>query len=108
MIDFFIGVVVGVALFYIGIKIAIRILVNYLYKQIEELQKEVDNAKIDARLEEHNGVFYVYKIEDNSFLGQGQTLGELKEHFKNRTNEYRINIAEGDDHAIAKLKATAD
>lgn len=108
MMEFFIGVLAGVILFYIGLRIAARMLLNHLARRLEEIHEVTKDEPIDARLEEHNGVFYVYSVENNEFLGQGNSIAELKEHFRARMTQYRINIAEGDEDVIARLKATTE
>ena len=75
-----------------------------LEKIVAKLDKE-RSSRISARVEEVDGVFYVYNSEDNSFLVQGSTLKELHEHIGNRIPDSTIVITEGEPATVAKFKS---
>lgn len=103
---FFIGMVAGAVGFYLLLKIALRMAINALAKRLEESIEQAEKIvqNIEARVEEHSGVFYVYNVEDESFIAQGRTVEELREHIKRRAIEGRIFITTGDEDVIQKLK----
>jgi hypothetical protein len=84
----------------------VRIAINQLTKQLEDSieQSEKLAQNIEARVEEHAGVFYVYNAQDESFIAQGRTVEELREHINRRSIEGRIFITKGDNDVIQRLK----
>lgn len=72
--------------------------------KLAKVQEKIDH-KISARVEEVNGVFYVYNAEDNSFLVQGSTLKELREHLGKRIPNANIVITEGEADTVARFKS---
>lgn len=85
--DFIIMVVVGVFFFYLGWtsreRYAVRILKDFLEKN-EEALEEKDETLIPITIEVHNDTFYVYSMNDNSFMAQGKTRKELEENLVSR------------------------
>lgn len=59
--------------------------------RVELMLKELDKATTDYRdnfiqisIEQHNGMFYVYSINDKSFMAQGETRSALEESLAKR------------------------
>ena len=102
-----VGVAIGVFAFYITLKLAVNILKNRLIHDLESLQAELDENKkaIQARVELHNNVFFVYNNETNEFMAQGNDLTELRERIRARWSQYKVSVVAGDDHALDLLKA---
>lgn len=45
----------------------------------EHVKDQVEKSLIHIKIEYHSGVYYVYNMKDNSFMGQGSTRKELEE-----------------------------
>ncbi len=106
---FFIGVVAGVVVTGILVDIAFRVAIKRAERQVEELAAAINALsppKIEARVEEQDGMFYVYRTDDNSFLAQGSNLDELRERIESRIRDARVFVTEGDAEVLARLKST--
>lgn len=53
-------------------------------ENVEELQKEVDNNLIRVKIERYNDHFFVYNMEDHSFMAQGLDRKELEKNLADR------------------------
>jgi hypothetical protein len=73
---------------------------------IQQLKQEIDQT-ITARVEEHDGMFYVYDSENNNFLAQGENLEVLKQRIESRIKNARVYVTQGDPDVIARLKSDA-
>jgi hypothetical protein len=106
---FFYGLFAGIALSVIVVNIALRIATRRAERQIEELAAAINALsppKIEARVEEQDGVFYVYRADDNSFLAQGTNLPELRQRIESRMKDVMVYVTEGDAEVLARLKST--
>lgn len=102
-----VGMAIGVAGFYLAIKVAVNVLIRRLARDIDSLQVELEEQQkpIPARVELHNKVFFVYNNETNEFMAQGTDLAELRERIRARWSQQKVSLVAGDDDAIALLKA---
>lgn len=81
---FFLGIVFG---WWLREQRAIRVIEN-MFNQAEALRKEEEaKATVMCRLEIHDGHFYMYGVEDNTFYGQGSNKEELSEALRKRFPE---------------------
>jgi hypothetical protein len=106
---FVVGFVTGIVLTVIAVNIALRIATRRAEQQIEELAAAINALsppKIEARVEEQDGVFYVYRADDNTFLAQGTNLSELRERIESRIRDAKVFVTEGDAEVLARLKST--
>jgi len=109
MENFLIGMFVGVVVTAIAIRIALHLAVKRAERTIESLTKAIEQLKLDhvaARVEEHQGVFYVYNATDNSFMAQGATLAELRATIEARWSDRRVLVTEGEPEVLDRLRAT--
>jgi predicted RNase H-like HicB family nuclease len=102
-----VGVAIGVFAFYITLKLAVNILMRRLVQDIQEIETALEETEkaIQARVELHNNVFFVYNNETNEFMAQGNDLTELRERIRARWSQYKVSVVAGDDHALDLLKA---
>lgn len=104
MLEFFMGVVVGAGLLYVGAVWTIRRMISQAIAEDVAEQREEDLV-IRAHVEEHNGVFYFYNEKNNEFLIQGSDIKELIAHLESRRPGTTVHVVRGDDATIAQLKA---
>jgi lipopolysaccharide export LptBFGC system permease protein LptF len=109
MEQFLIGMFAGIVLTVIvGRWILIRATAR-AEQQIEQMVQAIQALSVNqvqARVEEDNGVFYVYRADDNTFLAQGTTMAELRERIESRMKDAMVCVTEGDPEVLARLKAT--
>ena len=101
----FAGLVLSAIVIYWISKFARRRLEREVQQLIEQI-KDQAGPQIQARVEEQDGVFYVYRADDNTFLAQGTTLAELKSRIESRMKDAMVYVTEGDPEVLARLKST--
>lgn len=111
MDSFFIGFLAGALVASVVLRIALSIATRRAEEQLEALMaalKTVSAKHIAARVEQHDGVFYVYRLDDDTFLAQGNSLTELSQRIEDRMKDARVFVTEGDPKVVSALKATGD
>ena len=108
MIEFIIGAAAGVIIGYVVLRILLHIALSRAEKELELLAQAVEiyqASTIPARVEQIDGVFYVYDTRDDSFLAQGQTVTELRSRIESRVKHARVMVTEGEEAVVSLLKA---
>jgi hypothetical protein len=112
MTEFFTGLVLGIAvgvfIVLMFIRSAVREALESADDSLTRLQNLVDEEierTIQTRVEEHDGVYYIYNVKDGAFLVQGSTLKEVKDSIEQQFPNTNVNITSGDIGVINKLKA---
>jgi hypothetical protein len=83
--EFIVLVLVAVAFLIIGINagwnarehFAKKVIEKHL-RELEQSMESKEDAPVPIKIEEHDGVFFVYNKEDNSFMAQGKDKSELE------------------------------
>lgn len=101
-----VGIFIGVTAFYLAMKLAVNLLTRRIEQQLETLDQALKEHVdlIPCRVEQHNGVFFVYNNETNEFMAQGNDLAELRERIKARWKDRRVSVVAGDENVLAQLK----
>jgi hypothetical protein len=68
------------------------------------VEQEIERT-VQTRVEEHNGIYYIYNVKDGAFLVQGSTLKEVKDSIEKQFPNVNVNITQGNIDVINKLKA---
>ena len=71
-------------------KLLVLLVLKVASKEIAKMK--ANEAEILLRIEQHNGVIYCYRKDNNEFIGQGSTLQEVADLFKKKypSNDARI------------------
>ena len=107
MIEFLLGAVAGAIVGYMVLRILIHIALSRAEKELGILARAVEiyeAATIPARVEQIDGVFYVYDTRDDSFLAQGHSVAELRDRIQSRVKHARVLVTEGDESVVTLLK----
>lgn len=102
MIDFIIGLAVGAW-------ILLMVMKSWADKILQQELTRIQNSNetLQARVEEINGVFFIYGIEKNEFLAQGSNSLEILQHLKSRNLTYdTVRIVQGEPDVIQRLKTS--
>jgi hypothetical protein len=97
--------------------IVVKIMIWATLRQIERQGVEIDSliasmqAKarepvIEARLEEHQGEFFLYRVDNGEFIAQGATAGEIVERTDKRIRDRPVMVIEADDGVLERYRAT--
>jgi hypothetical protein len=108
MIEFLLGAAAGVIIGYVFFRVMIHIAVSRAERELGLLARAVEiyeASTIPARVEQIDGVFYVYDTRDDSFLAQGQTVTELRSRIESRVKHARVLVTEGEEAVVSLLKA---
>lgn len=86
--------------FYLGWKVREWHAMYYVHKMLnstegleEELEQENPN-RIHISVEHHEGMFFVYNAEDNSYMANATTMAEIQEQLLERFPNKTFAIAE--------------
>ena len=108
MIEFLLGAAAGAIIGYVVFRVMIHIAVSRAERELVLLARAVEiyeASTIPARVEQIDGVFYVYDTRDDSFLAQGDTVAELKSRIESRVKHARVLVTEGEESVLSLLKA---
>jgi glutamate-1-semialdehyde aminotransferase len=82
MVEIIALIVVGVMSFIAGWntreRVAEQRMNEVLANVSENIQEHIKETVIRISIERHNNTFYVYNLDDKSFMGQGATRSELE------------------------------
>ena len=82
MVEIIALIVVGVTSFYAGWvtreRVAEQRMNEVMSHVAENLQEHIKQNVIRISIERHNETFYVYNMDDKSFMGQGATRADLE------------------------------
>lgn len=102
MWEYAIGFVIGYIVCLFQIRRAITQAVDEV---LGEHNDKVPTVKqIQARVEEHNGVFLLYNNDTDEFIGQGVDHATLKDNVRSRWSGFDISIVAGHADHIKLLK----
>jgi hypothetical protein len=96
--EYFIGVIVLTIVYFAGFKRGYdhreKLAVQKLDSLMEYMEQEEEENTIRIKLELSNGVFYVYKEDDDTFMGQGKTKQEITDVLNARFPQKRFTANE--------------
>lgn len=109
--DFLLGTVFGIFITYIILRLVFRLIVSRVETIIEDtftsMQGEVlDSNLVKARVEDINGVFYLYNNETDVFIAQGKSIQEIQKQITAMGNTDKIVVAHGNEDTLKKLNGT--
>lgn len=100
------GIIAGL---FICMFLAYRLLAKI--SQIVEAEQQKPQALIESdiscKIEEVNGMFYVWEVDSNEFVVQGRSIKEMQDLLVQMNKKFNLKIVEGEKSTIEKLKATA-
>jgi hypothetical protein len=108
MIEFLIGAAAGAVIGYVVLRILLFIAVSRAERELALLARAVEiyeAATIPARVEQIDGVFYVYDTRDDSFLAQGHSVDELRDRIQSRVKHARVLVTEGEESVLSLIKS---
>ena len=90
--------------------LVMQVLVAYTNQHLEQKVERLD-AEIEAirkiykrvKIEEYDGMFYIFDVETDEFLGQGRTAEEFVDRLK---HNLVLQPVEGDPDVIARFRKT--
>ena len=108
MIEFLLGAAAGAIIGYVVLRILLHIAVSRAERELGLLARAVEiyeASTIPARVEQIDGVFYVYDTRDDSFLAQGQSVAELRDRIQSRVKHARVLVTEGEESVLSLIKS---
>jgi hypothetical protein len=108
MIEFLIGAAAGAIVGYVVLRIMIHVALSRAERELGLLVRAVEIYEasiISARVEQIDGVFYVYDTRDDSFLAQGHSVDELRDRIQSRVKHARVLVTEGEESVLSLIKS---
>lgn len=94
--EFILGLLCGVLAIALFLIILINALakarIKYIEQKVEEGIKAFRERVIDSKIEESNGLLFLYNRKTNEFLGQGKDLRELNDVVMKRFPDKLFNV----------------
>ena len=110
MTELIVGMIAGIVLtcwiLYVMVQRAMRRAEHNL-ERITHVIEQLKQGMILARVEEEDGVFYIYNTQDSTFMAQGTTVAEIRQRIEQRWQDVSVYVTEGDKDVIERLKSTA-
>lgn len=110
---FVLGLGVGVLTSYIIVKIVVWVTIRQIQRQgieieqfINQLRQHSKDILVEARLEEHHGEFYLYRVDNGEFIAQGTTAQEITERTDQRIRDKTVVVTESDAEVLSRYRAT--
>lgn len=110
MIEWLVPFIFGVAVGVMFVSWKLRRDIERAFAKIEEEYGELpntDTAKpsrvIATKVEKIQGIYYLFRDDNDAFLAQGSTARELREHLKKRFQDFSISIVSGDQEPMTEL-----
>jgi hypothetical protein len=110
MTELFVGMIFGMCLALVAVYVYLRMVMVRAAQNLDDLMQVIERLKesiIHARVEEEDGVFYVYNTADQSFMAQGTTVAEIRQRIEQRWQDVSVYVTEGDQDVIERLRGTA-
>ena len=60
----------------------------------KESEENPTLTPIEIKIEQHQGILYAYRLDNDQFLGQGPDREQLIEHLKKNLTDVRLIVAE--------------
>lgn len=110
---FVLGFGAGVLISYAIVKIVVWATMRQIEREgieiqalMNQLRQHRKNILVEARLEEHHGEFYLYRIDNGEFIAQGTTAQEITERTDKRIRDKTVVVTESDEAVMARYRAT--
>ena len=87
-----IGMIVGAWFLYLVQKVKRELITYRIEKEIREKVDKLKEKIIPSRIEESNGILFLYNSETNEFLGQGTDAESLEVSVKSRYPGKLFNV----------------
>ena len=106
--------VLGVIAHQIWIKIVVWHTLREMRRAGIDIEKMFDDHEpevtrdIACRLEQHDGVWFLYNVDNNEFVAQGRTRRELDAAVARRFPDRRVVARDVDEEVRARFVAQAD
>jgi len=108
----FLGVLLGMLISYIAVRIMIWVTLRQIERQgimIEALlqkMREKQQQVIEARLEQHQGEFFLYRVDNGEFIAQGRTAQEITERTDRHIHDRPVVVTEAESEVMERYRAT--
>ena len=103
----------GLIVSYIYVKFVIWHTLRQLEQQdirvneiIDKMKTRIEQNMIAARMEEHQGRFYLYRADNNEFIAQGATAEEVDAHTDRRFGKKTVIVTDAEPTTLARYLST--
>lgn len=111
--SFVLGMCVGMGVAYVMMRIVVWATLRQMERRGVEIENLVHKIKqdaqalvVEARLEEHQGEFFLYRVDNGEFIAQGTTAQEIQDRTDKRISGQAVVVTESDDGVMERYRAT--
>jgi hypothetical protein len=109
----FLGILLGWLIAYIAMRVVVWITMRQIEREgieidtlLEKMREKAREQIIEARLEEHQGEFFLYRKDTGEFIAQGATAQEITERTDRRIHNMPVVVTEADEGVLERYRAT--
>ena len=112
MEQFIYGIGIGILICYVVMQIVVWLTMRQIKKHLdvadlmERIEQEVESSVVQVRIEEMQGTFFVYDVDNDQFLAQGTDAESLSQAVQSRAGGRTVLITQGDKDVIARFRGT--
>jgi len=110
---FILGFCAGVLVSYLWVKFIVWSTMRQIEKEgieikelMARLQKQKKDMIVEARLEEHQGEFFLYRVDNGEFIAQGVTAKEISDRTDARIRDHAVVVTQSDAEVMERYRAT--
>lgn len=107
------GIFLGIFVSYVAMRVVVWATMRQIEREGIEIEALLDKMKekarqqiIEARLEEHQGEFFLYRVDTGEFIAQGATAQEITERTDRRIHNLPVIVTEADSAVLERYRAT--
>jgi hypothetical protein len=111
--SFVLGIVIGMGLAYVMMRIVVWATLRQMERQgieienlVQKIKQDAQASVIEARLEQHQGEFFLYRKDTGEFIAQGATAQEITERTDRRIYHMPVVVTEADEGVLERYRAT--
>ena len=110
---FILGICLGMFVSYVAMRIVVWATLRQIERQgiqiedlVQKMKEKVQVPVIPARLEEHQGEFFLYRADTGEFIAQGTTAQEITERTDRRIHDRPVMVIEAESAVMERYRAT--
>lgn len=113
MPEFILGIFTGILIHYITMRIVVWATLRQMERRgieienlVQKIRQDAQALVVEARLEEHQGEFFLYRVDNGEFIAQGTTAREIQDRTEKRITGRAVVVTESDDEVMERYRAT--
>jgi hypothetical protein len=111
--SFVLGICVGMGVAYVMMRIVVWATLRQMERRgieienlVQKIKQDAQASVVEARLEEHQGEFFLYRVDNGEFIAQGTTAKEITARTDQRIHDKAVVVTQANDGVMERYRAT--